>query len=79
MVPTPMAPVFRIEPVEDVPASADVGHYDELRPPAKARLAAVVDDGATRTADPAFRRTAAAWDVVKFTDYYRIEWCGPEG
>lgn len=79
MLPSPMAPLFRIEPIEDVPASADVGHYDELRPPAKTRLPAVVDDEPTRTADPAFRRTAATWDVVKFTDYYRIERCEPEG
>ena len=68
-----MPPTFRIAPTEDVPEGAEVCHYDELAAPAKERLPEVADPSGTVTADPVFESTAESCDLVKFTDYYRIE------
>lgn len=68
-----MTPTFRIAPAEEIPEGASVGHIDELRGPAKERLPLVADGGVVTTQDPAFESTAARYDVVKFTDFYRIE------
>lgn len=72
-----MAPTFRIAPAEEVPEGASVGHIDELDEPAKERLPAVADAAGTTTSDPAFESTAERFDLVKFTDYLRIERCRP--
>ena len=68
-----MPPTFRIAPAEEVPEGADVGHIDELREPAKERLPLLANGGSETTDDPALESTAERFDVVKFTDYYRIE------
>lgn len=68
-----MAPRFHIAPAEDIPEGAQVCHYDELAAPAKERLPEVADQSGTVTADPAFESTVESCDLVKFTDYYRIE------
>lgn len=64
---------FRIAPAEEVPEGASVCHYDELAGPAKERLPALAESSGTVTADPAFESAAERYDLVKFTDYYRIE------
>ena len=68
-----MPPTFRIAPADEVPEGADVGHIDELSEPAKERLPAVANGGDTTTDDPVFASTADRYDVVKFTEYYRVE------
>ena len=68
-----MTPTFRIAPADRIPEGARVGHIDELEEPAKERLASVADDGGTTTDDPAFASTADSYDLVKFTDYYRVD------
>ena len=70
-----MPPTFSIAPAEEIPEGASVGHIDELRGPAKERLPLVADGGVVKTQDPAFGPTAERYDVVKFTEYYRIERC----
>lgn len=68
-----MTPTFRISPADEVPEGAIVGHIDELDESAKERLPAVASGNGATTDDPAFESTADSYDVVKFTDYYRIE------
>lgn len=68
-----MPPSFQIELAEEVPDDARVCHYDELDEPAKHRLPAVTGSTDSTTSDPAFETAAEACDVVKFTEYYRIE------
>ena len=68
-----MTPTFRIAPTEEVPRGADVGHVDELESPARERLPVVANGSETTTDDPAFASTADRFDLVKFTDYYRVE------
>lgn len=70
---TTMPPTFRIAPADEVPEGADVGHIDELEEPAKERLPLVANGGSETIDDPAFASTAERYDVVKFTEYYRIE------
>lgn len=64
---------YRIEPAEEIPDGASVCHYDELDESAKYRLPDVVGSGQTTTTDPAFESTAETCDLVKFTDFFRIE------
>jgi hypothetical protein len=68
-----MPPTFRLSPATEVPEGSRVCHYDELPEPAKERLPAVADPAGATTSDPAFESAADAFDLVKFTDYYRIE------
>lgn len=68
-----MPATFRIEPADRVPDGARVCHYDELDGPAKERLPALAGAAGSTTSDPAFESTVEDCDVVKFTDYYRIE------
>lgn len=70
-----MPQTFHIAPAEEIPEGASVGHIDELRQPAKERLPLLADERGTTTDDPAFESTADRYDVVKFTDYYRIDRC----
>lgn len=65
----------RIEPVETVPASASVCHFDELAESLQVALArasgplgttATVDDEGARCVDQ------CECDVVRFTEYYRV-------
>ena len=68
-----MPATFRIEPADRVPDGARVCHYDELDAPAKERLPNHADPTGSTTSDPAFESTVRSCDLVKFTDYYRIE------
>lgn len=68
-----MTPTFRIAPTDRIPEGASVGHIDELEEPAKERLPSVAGATGATTDDPAFESTADSYDLVKFTDYYRIE------
>ena len=68
-----MTPTFRIAPADGIPEGASVGHIDELEEPAKERLPAVANGGDATTDDPAFASTADRFDLVKFTDYYRVD------
>ena len=68
-----MAPTYHITPSERVPDGARVCHFDELDEPAKERLPGLVGGAGATTTDRAFEATARRCDVVKFTDYYRIE------
>ena len=70
-----MPQTFRIARTEEIPEGASVGHIDELRGPAKERLPLVASGGCATTQDPAFESAAERYDVVKFTEYYRIERC----
>lgn len=65
----------RIEPIETVPASASVCHYDELAESLQVALAeasgpirttATVDEEGARCVDQ------CRCDVVRFTEYYRV-------
>lgn len=68
-----MPPTVRIEPAEEVPTGACVCHYDELADAAKQRLQAVAGASASTTSDRALEAAAEDCDLVKFTDYYRLE------
>ena len=68
-----MPPAFQIAPADEVPEGARVCHYDELDESAKQRLPALAGTSAETTADPALASTAETCDLVKFTDYYRVE------
>lgn len=68
-----MTPTFRISPADEVPEEAAVGHIDELEEAAKERLPAVAGRTGATTDDPAFESAADRYDLVKFTDFYRIE------
>lgn len=66
---------IRFEPVETVPASASVCHYDELDESLQVALAetcgplrttTTVDDDGARCADE------CGCDVVRFLEYYRV-------
>lgn len=64
-----------VERLDSVPSSARVCHYDELGETAKQFFPALSDVASiTATID---RDTACAFggcEVVKFTDYYSIDW-----
>lgn len=66
-------PTFHIAPADEIPEGASVCHIDELDEPAKERLPAIAGGDCATTTDRAFESTAESCDVVKFTDYYRIE------
>lgn len=68
-----MTETITLSPVERVPPDARVYHYDELPEPAKTHLPRLVESDDANVAVP--ERVGAAfesYDLVKFTDYYRI-------
>ncbi|MFB6120051.1 MAG: hypothetical protein ABEJ68_02920 [Halobacteriaceae archaeon] len=68
-----MVAKVELRTVESVPESARVGHYDELGEKAKEELPALAAaDGAADVADAA-EASLADYDLVKFTDYYRVQ------
>jgi hypothetical protein len=68
-----MTPQVEVRPADGVDDGARVGHYDELDERAKHRLPALVAaDGATAV-DGETEAALADYDLVKFTDYYRVQ------
>ncbi|WP_226013502.1 hypothetical protein [Halomicrobium salinisoli] len=65
-----------VEPVTEVPETASVCHVDELAPPLGETVAAADgEDGSTVTVDPyrAALIDQCGCDVVKATEYYRVD------
>lgn len=64
-----------VERLDSVPAAAHICHYDELDEGAKQSFPTLSDAAPiTTTID---RETACGFqrcDVIKFTDYYSIDW-----
>ena len=63
------------EPIDEIPATASVCDFDEIRDPVGGTILAALGDGAsTVNVRPAHAAAieACRCDVVKFTDYYRI-------
>ncbi|MFB6125556.1 MAG: hypothetical protein ABEJ59_06320 [Halanaeroarchaeum sp.] len=67
-----MTPTIRARPVHDVPAGTRVRHYDELAEDAKAGFPAIAAQGGA-VVPPDLAAGFRHGEVVKFTDYYRIE------
>lgn len=69
-----MSPYVTVERLDDVPSHARLSHYDELGERSKARFPSLVRnaDGAAAV-DARVAGELADVDVVKFTDYYRVE------
>lgn len=68
-----MASKVELDTVDSVPTDARVGHYDELGEAAKERLPTLAAaEGATEVEERA-GRDLAAYEFVKFTDYYRVQ------
>ncbi len=68
-----MPEMITLSPVEQVPSDSRVYHYDELPERAKECLPCLVEVDEGDVAVP--ERICAAfesYDIVKFTDYYRI-------
>ena len=61
---------IELRTVESVPEDAHVSHYDELGDAAKAEVAALAT---TESATGAAESSLSDYDLVKFTDYYRVQ------
>jgi hypothetical protein len=65
---------IRIHRPETVPEDARVAHFDELSDPAKERLFSLVSAGAEQgRPDLTTATELVQYDLVKFTDYYRVD------
>ena len=68
-----MASKVALRTVESVPEDARVGHYDELDEAAKERVPALAAAEGAADVDGEAEASLADYDLVKFTDYYRVQ------
>lgn len=65
---------IRLHRPETMPENACVAHFDELSDPAKERLFSMVSTGADQERlDITTATELVQYDLVKFTDYYRVD------
>lgn len=65
--------------VETVPANARVHHIDELSGEQQQALHQLVEDKGIPSPDPDVAAELTQYDIVKYTDYYRIDSIGIVG
>ncbi|MFC4541430.1 hypothetical protein ACFO5R_05760 [Halosolutus amylolyticus] len=58
--------------IESIPSSLDVRHIDELSERARDCFYRVVSEGTPVAVDADVEAELAQYDVVKFTEYYRV-------
>jgi hypothetical protein len=68
-----MTPTLTVQPIRTVSSDRQVRDYDQLEPPAKQFLAELTDDGTAITVPPRVARCFNRREVIKYTDYFRID------
>lgn len=69
----PMVERITLSPVNETPSGSRVYHYDELPERTKEYLPCLIETDERDVAAPEqVRNTLESYEVIKFTDYYRI-------
>lgn len=69
-----MNPQITLTRLESVPDCERVYHFDELSDREQTTLSNLVRDGVAASVDPETAARLSQYDIVKFTDYYRVEY-----
>ncbi|WP_254525527.1 hypothetical protein [Natrinema caseinilyticum] len=72
MVAVSMQSRVTVTPIESIPPTVDVRHIDELSNKAREFLYQVVWEDGQIAVEPEVEAELTRYDVVKFTEYYRI-------
>lgn len=67
-----MESAITVKRVDSIPGGACVCHYDELDKRAKECLPRLVRNGMATTIESEIARELLQYDVIKFTEYYRV-------